>query len=109
MASAQLSPTEQQISDFLSDILNLETIEVGFNCFLTHRPDIAKANEANSKAEFIKIISNIQGENAANAAANTDPMIVVGCGHFLNYNYTCVCTYNLVPVFPPVLLMSGTS
>ena len=75
MASAQLSPPEQQISDFLSDILNLETIEVGFNCFLTHRPDIAKANEANAKAEFIKIISNIQGENGANAAANTEAAI----------------------------------
>ena len=71
MASAQLSPTEQQISDFLSDILNLETIEVGFNCFLTHRADTANANETNSKEEFIKIIKNIQGDGA-NAAANTE-------------------------------------
>ena len=75
MATAQLSPPEQQISDFLSDILNLETIEVGFNCFLTHRPDITVANEANSKEEFLKIISNIQGENGANPATNTEVAI----------------------------------
>ena len=45
MAGGQLSVPEQQISQFLADLLNLEAIEVGFNCFLTHRPDLNKANE----------------------------------------------------------------
>ena len=75
MATAQLSPPEQQVADFLADILHLEAIETGFNCFLTHRPDITKANEANSKEEFIKIIRSIQAENAANAASNTEAAV----------------------------------
>ena len=45
MAVVQISVPEQQISQFLADLLNLEAIEVGFNCFLTHRPDLNKANE----------------------------------------------------------------
>ena len=45
MAAVQLSVPEQQISQFLADLLNLEAIEVGFNCFLTHRPDLNRANE----------------------------------------------------------------
>ena len=45
MAAVQLSVPEQQISQFLTDLLNLEAIEVGFNCFLTHRPDLNRANE----------------------------------------------------------------
>ena len=57
---------EQLISDFLTDLTNLEAIEVGFNCFLTHRPDIKEANEENSKEEFLKIIRGIQAENPAN-------------------------------------------
>ena len=83
-AAPQLAPAEQQIADFLSDILNLEAIEVGFNCFLTHRPELTAANEvtfvkclnwrrfdltiiqANSKEEFLKIIRNLQAENASN-------------------------------------------
>ena len=44
-AAPQLTPAEQQIADFLNDILNLEAIEVGFNCFLTHRPELNAANE----------------------------------------------------------------
>ena len=66
MAAAQLSAPQQKISEFLSDILNLEAIEVGFNCFLTHRPEITKANEINSKEEFLKLIRSIQSENPAN-------------------------------------------
>ena len=61
-----LLPPEQLVSDFLSDLTNLEAIEVGFNCFLTHRPDISRANEENSKEEFLKIFRNIQAENSAN-------------------------------------------
>ena len=57
MAAAQLSAPQQKVSEFLSDILNLEAIEVGFNCFLTHRPEITKANEVNSKEEFLKLIT----------------------------------------------------
>ena len=45
MAAVQLSVPEQQIRQFLTDLLNLEAIEVGFNCFLTHRPDLNRANE----------------------------------------------------------------
>ena len=61
-----LLPPEQLVSDFLSDLTSLEAIEVGFNCFLTHRPDISQANEENSKEEFLKIFRNIQAENSAN-------------------------------------------
>ena len=50
---AQLSSAEQLVSDFLADILNLEAIEVGFNCFLTHRPEITKANEVKDAMNFI--------------------------------------------------------
>ena len=66
MAAAQLTAPQQKISDYLSDILNLEAIEVGFNCFLTHRPDITKANEVNSKEEFLKVVRSIQAENPNN-------------------------------------------
>ena len=53
MAAVQISVPEQQISQFLADLLNLEAIEVGFNCFLTHRPDLNKANEVfNQKWEI---------------------------------------------------------
>ena len=64
--AAPLSPPEQQVNDFLSDILSLEAIEVGFNCFLTHRPEITKANEANSKEEFLKLIRSLQSESPSN-------------------------------------------
>ena len=64
-----LLPAEQLVSDFLADLTSLEAIEVGFNCFLTHRPDISKANEENSKEEFLKIIRSIQAENPANVDA----------------------------------------
>jgi len=67
MTSAQLSVPEQQISQFLTDLLNLEAIEVGFNCFLTHRPDLNKANEENSREEFIKILKNLQSESPSGA------------------------------------------
>jgi len=63
MAAAQLSVPEQQISQFLADLLNLEAIEVGFNCFLTHRPDLNKANEENAREEFIKILKTVQTES----------------------------------------------
>ena len=66
MAAAQLSAPQQKVSEFLSDILNLEAIEVGFNCFLTHRPEITKANEVNSKEEFLKLIRTIQSEGPTN-------------------------------------------
>ena len=67
MATAtQLSPPEQQVAEFLSDILNLETIEVGFNCFLTHRPEITKANQDNFKEEFVKLIRKIGAESQSN-------------------------------------------
>ena len=61
-----LLPPELLVRDFLSDLTNLEAIEVGFNCFLTHRPDLSKANDENSKEEFLKIFRNIQAENSAN-------------------------------------------
>ena len=65
-AAAPLSPPEQQVADFLSDILNLETIEVGFNCFLTHRPEIAKANQDNFKEEFVKLMRKLGAESQSN-------------------------------------------
>ena len=61
-----LLPPEQVVNQFLSDLTNLEAIEVGFNCFLTHRPDISKANEENSKLEFLKMFRHIQAESPAN-------------------------------------------
>ena len=64
--AAPLSPPEQQVADFLSDILNLETIEVGFNCFLTHRPEIAKANQDNFKEEFVKLMRKLGAESQGN-------------------------------------------
>ena len=65
-AAAQLSLPEQRVEEFLSDILNLETIEVGFNCFLTHRPELIKANQDNLKEEFVKLIRNLPPEPANN-------------------------------------------
>ena len=43
--SGGLSVPEQRVQQFLTDLLNLEAIEVGFNCFLNHRPDLEKANQ----------------------------------------------------------------
>ena len=54
-----LSAPEQQISQFLADLLNLEAIEVGFNCFLTHRPDLDKANQV-VKRFFFKLLNRHQ-------------------------------------------------
>ena len=54
---------ELQVSAFLQDILSLEAIEIGFNCFLTHRPDLKAANEANQREEFMKLIQSLQAEN----------------------------------------------
>ena len=36
------SVAEQQMGEFLQDLLSLETIEMGFNCFLTHRAETNK-------------------------------------------------------------------
>lgn len=65
-AATPLSPPEQQVAEFLSDILNLETIEVGFNCFLTHRPEITKANHDNFKEEFVKLMRKLGAESQGN-------------------------------------------
>lgn len=54
---------ELQVNTFLDDLLNLEAIEVGFNCFLTHRPDLNKANEEQQCEEFIKLLQSLQAEN----------------------------------------------
>ena len=52
-----------QSSWLLADILNLETIEVVINCFLTHhRPEITQANQDNFKEEFVKLIRKIGAE-----------------------------------------------
>jgi len=61
-----LSAPEQQISQFLADLLNLEAIEVGFNCFLTHRPDLDKANQECSKEELIRILSSLPTDGNTN-------------------------------------------
>ena len=59
MATATLSVPEQRIGEFLDDLLNLEAIEVGFNCFLMHRPDLKKANEVIGKQSNQKLVYSI--------------------------------------------------
>ena len=59
MATATLSVPEQRIGEFLDDLLNLEAIEVGFNCFLMHRPDLKQANEVIRKQFHQKQVNRV--------------------------------------------------
>lgn len=83
--SGGLSVPEQRVQQFLTDLLNLEAIEVGFNCFLNHRPDLEKANQVsccncyyciivgvnsivdvcqdNAREEFISILTSLSVTN----------------------------------------------
>lgn len=50
---------EGRISQFLSDQINLDSVEVGFNFFLTHRPDLKAQNEENARAELVKLLEGL--------------------------------------------------
>jgi len=55
---------KSKLSQFISDQINLDAVEVGFNFFLTHKPDLKKSNKENVQAEFIKILQGVPQEPA---------------------------------------------
>ena len=49
----------------MKELLDFDAIEIGFNCFLSHKPEINKANQITYREEFIKLAQSLQAESPA--------------------------------------------